>query len=109
MNKLVICVVGLGIIAAGVSGHLNDATLHKLELSFRSDSYRDGYNQVDNRRDNWTDDDKKGMRDAETGSIFSVSPTALCRIAMGKWQINPPVISDWLDGCSTALHDDLGM
>jgi hypothetical protein len=93
---------------AATYNHMTEpGSLQRLVLPFRSESYRDGYNEVHDRRDRWTDEARTGLRKIDASGLMA--PTSMCRIAMNKWQINPPSISDWLSGCADALHDDLGL
>lgn len=93
---------------AATYNHMTEpGTLHRLVLPFRSESYRDGYNEAPDRRDRWTDEGRLELRKADATGL--ASPTFMCRVAMDKWNLNPANISDWLSGCADALHDDLGL
>jgi hypothetical protein len=91
----------------GIDVDISTRSLHRLVMPFRSESYRDGYYQVHDRRNDASDKDISTLRKVDASGL--ASPTDMCRVGMNRLQINPASISDWLSGCADALHDDLGL
>jgi hypothetical protein len=64
----------------GIHVEISTGTLHRLELPFRSESYRDAYTKLHDGRYRLTDKDRQVFRNGVTSGL--VTPESICRIGI---------------------------
>jgi len=71
-----------------------------------SQSYQDCYSAVHSRKDNFNDNRRKEARDAIASGFWTRE--RFWNVVERKMNPQPDSMSDWVQGCAAAMHDDLG-